>query len=183
VRQHSPNYDIIVKLSPDTHVIVDRLSTLADKMQKKVAVAATRRAMGIVKKTAVANAKLLDDKDTPERIWKNVVVQNAPKSGKRLGGVYMRVGVMGGAKQYANTKENVRKRRVGKSYKTSGDKGNPGGDTWYWRFLEFGTSKIGAKKFLRNALESNSQAVTDSLTTELTKGIDKATAEVLRGKK
>lgn len=176
ISRYSPNYDIIVGL-PDTKPIVDKLSRLPDKVQKKVAKGATRKAMTVVRKAAIANAQSFDNTLTPEMVWKNVVVQEATRSSKRVGGVVMRVGVRGGAKQYANTKENVRKGRVGQSYKTLGDKTNPGGDTWYWRFLEFGTARTRARPFLRKAFSENLQRVTDITTTELEKGIDKVVKE------
>lgn len=170
--RYSPNYDIAVRF-PNTKPIINRLSTLPEKLQKKAARQAARKAMGIVRKAAVQNAKQIDDPATAEMIWKNITVQEASRSSKRVGGIVMRVGVRGGAKQYSNTKENVRKRRVGKSYKTLGDKSNPGGDTWYWRFLEFGTSNTRAQSFLRPALAENTQAVTDSVADSISKAIDK----------
>jgi len=170
---HSPKFDIKVTVSPKSSVLVNRLKDFNDKVQKKASRKAARKAMTIVRKAAIVNAKAFDNPLTPEMIWKNVTVQEATKSSKRVGGIVMRVGVRGGAKQYANTRANVRSRKAGKTYKTLGSSGNPGGDTWYWRFVEFGTSNQPAKRFLRDALESNAQAVTDSLTRELSKEIDK----------
>jgi HK97 gp10 family phage protein len=170
---HSPKFDLDVRITPKSSVLVNRLKDFSDKVQKKSAKKAARKAMSIVRKAAVANAKAFDNPNTPERVWKNVTVQEAPKSSKRIGGIVMRVGVKGGAKQYANTKANVRSGKAGKTYKTLGSSGNPGGDTWYWRFVEFGTSNQPAKRFLRDALESNAQAVTDALTQELSKELDK----------
>ncbi|WP_374987639.1 HK97-gp10 family putative phage morphogenesis protein, partial [Klebsiella pneumoniae] len=80
------------------------------------------------------------------------MVSFSSKAFRRTGDPTFRVGVMGGARQYANTKANVRKGRAGKSYNTAGDKGNPGGDTWYWRFLEFGTEHAAARPIIRPAL-------------------------------
>lgn len=81
---------------------------------KNAATRASRKAMNIVKKAAVLNAKAFDDKDSPEKIWKNIVVK--PGKNKDLDNVTMKVGVKGGAKQKVGT-------------------GNSGGDTFYWRFL------------------------------------------------
>ena len=78
--------------------IIDRLSTLPSKLQKKAAKVAARRAMAIVRDEARRNAKHLDDKDSPNAIWKNIRVQEATRSGRRIGGVVMRVGVAGGAR-------------------------------------------------------------------------------------
>ena len=84
-----------------------------------------------------------------------------------------RVGVLGGARQYANTRENVRKGRAGQSYRTDGDKGNPGGDTWYWRLLEFGTEKMGAQPIFRPVPSQAGQAAADEFVRQYSKKIDR----------
>ena len=81
---------------------------------------------------------------------------------------------MGGARQYGNTKTNVRKGRAGKNYKTAGDKGNPGGDTWYWRFPEFGTEHMAAKPMLRPGVNGVDTDVINVFAVELEKAIDRA---------
>ena len=170
---YSPNADISATLVASADV-VKRLKDLNEKMQKTEARKAARKAMQVVRKAAVKNAEGRDDPDTKDQmIWKNIAVQFSPRQSKRVGGVVMRVGVRGGARQYANTRENVRKSRVGKTYKTLGDKTNPGGDTWYWRFLEFGTSKMGARPFLQKALAENTQQVTDVVVGEIKLSLDK----------
>ena len=88
----------------------------------------------------------------------------------------MRVGVRGGAMSYANTKENVRKGKIGKKYLTPGDKTNPGGDTWYWRLVEVGTSRSAAKPFLRPALNNNVDGVQDGFVTDFKDQLDKEIA-------
>lgn len=50
------------------------------------------------------------------------------------------------AKKYRNNRFNRRVGRVGQSYQHFGD-------YYYWRFLEFGTSKMEAHSFLRKAFE------------------------------
>lgn len=172
ISKYSPNYDIDIKL-PDMKPLIDKMSVLPEKVQKRVARSATRKAMAVVRDAAIGNAMRFDRERTKEQVFKNVVVQEATRSSKRVGGVYMRVGVRGGAKQYANTRENVRKRRVGASYKTLGDSGNPGGDTWYWRFLEFGTARTEAKPFLRRAFKDKLTTVQQIVEKELEKGISK----------
>jgi HK97 gp10 family phage protein len=54
------------------------------------------------------------------------------------------VRVRGG--KYANTRANRRKGRVGQESAI--------GDAYYWRFLEFGTSKAAARPFIRPAWEA-----------------------------
>jgi HK97 gp10 family phage protein len=163
----SPNVDLVVTLS-DTRPFIPALSAMNEKVQKKTARKAAYAAMQIVRKAAVANAKEIDNPDSPRAVWKNITVQNSPRQGRRVGGIVMRVGVKGGARQYAQTKSNVRKGRAGKTYRTLGDKGNPGGDTWYWRFVEFGTATRRAQPFLQRALAENAQEVTDATARALT---------------
>lgn len=177
VSRYSPNFDIQLKV-PKTDRLVDALGKLPDKVQKKVARTAARKGATVMRKAAIRNARQFDDKTTKEQVWRNVVVQEATRSSKRVGGVFMRVGVRGGAKQYSNTRENVRKQRVGKSYKTNGSSDNPGGDTWYWRFLEFGTAKTQAKSFLRSAMQDNAQKVFDTIAVEMDRGLAKILSEV-----
>jgi HK97 gp10 family phage protein len=133
--------------------LIDRMSKLPDKLQKKGAVAAARKAMRLVVNAARAEARNLDDPETREIIPKNIVSQNSPKGGRRIGGVVMRVGVRGGAAYSEQMKAKAAS--------------NPGGYTWYWRFLELGTGQITAEPFLLPAMERNAQAVESTLAAEL----------------
>lgn len=47
-------------------------------------------------------------------------------------------------------------------------------DAYYWRFLEFGTSKMKARPFMRPAFDNNKSAINSTFVEELTKGIDAA---------
>lgn len=144
--------DFEVKITGERDIL-DRMSKLPDDLQKKGAVAAARKAMRIVVNSARAQARGLDDPNTKESIAKNIVSQNSPRGGRRIGGVVMRVGVRGGA-QFSEGLE-------------ASASGNPGGYTWYWRFLELGTKRISAAEFLANALGRNAQAVESALAAEL----------------
>ncbi len=140
------------------------------RKQKNAATRSARKAMAVVRKAAIANAKALDDSNSPERIWKNITVK-ASKTNKGL--VVMRVGVRGGAMSYANTAANRRANRVGQTYATAGSSQNPGGDTWYWRFAELGTSRQAATPFLRPALNNNVEAVQDGFVADYKDQLDK----------
>jgi HK97 gp10 family phage protein len=144
------DFDVKVTTSPG---LLDRMSTLPDKLQKKGAVAAARQAMWIVANAARADARNSDDPDTAEVIAKNIAPNNSPRGGRRIGGVAMRVGVRGGA---AFSKEREAK---------AAD--NPGGYTWYWRFLELGAQRVPREEFLLPAMKRNAQAVMDKLATEM----------------
>lgn len=173
----SSPFDVDVSITAKGDVI-RRLSALPDKLQKKGAVRASRLAMRVALNAAKAAARGFDDPASAERIWRNVAIQNSSRQGKRIGGVVMRLGVMGGAKQYANTRQNRRQQRVGQTYKTAGSKNNPGGDTWYWRFLELGTRRTSAQEFLVPALQQNAQLIEGLLAEYLEREIEKLTPNV-----
>lgn len=151
--------------------IIDRLSRFAPKLQKKALRTAVRKGANVIRDAAIAGAERIDDPFTQEAIYKNVQVQYSSRGSKRSGGVMMRVGVRGGARQYTDTVKNRRAGRVGKTYKTLGDKSNPGGDTWYWRFLEFGTSRSRARPFLRPAFNRNRDKALTIIATDLDREI------------
>lgn len=123
---------------------------------KNAATRASRKAMNIVKKDAVKNAKALDDKETAEKIWKNIVTKPSKTKGDF---VMMKVGVKGGAKKRVGT-------------------GNSGGDTWYWRFKEFGTAHQSATPFLRPAINNNREAVQTEFTSYFMLELDKEIAKL-----
>jgi HK97 gp10 family phage protein len=77
------------------------------------------------------------------------------------------VGVKGVRKKYANTTANRRKGRVGRKYQADGP-------AFYGRFLEFGTSKMAARPFLRPAFENNTQTAIDAVKARLAKAVELA---------
>ena len=154
-----------------------KLRQLGNKRKaKNAATRASRKAMNIVKKAARENAKRLDDKDSPEKIWKNIITKAARTRG--TGFVVMRVGVKGGASQYANTRVNRRAGRAGRTYQTQGDKKNPGGDTWYFRLVEYGSSTNSASPFMRPAMNNNKDAVQAEFTRAYSAELDKEIAKL-----
>lgn len=142
------------------------MKDLPVKFRQKAAKAAGRKAANVIRDAARANALRLDRPETPLKIADNIVVQFASKTFRRTGDVTFRVGVRGGAKAYGNTKENRAKGRVGKKYAV-------GGSTFYWRFLEFGTSRMRARPFMLPALEQNISRVEDVYVTELNRQLDR----------
>lgn len=110
------------------------------KKVKQIARKAGRQAMNLVRDAARANAKMIDDPETAEKIHKNIVTQGGKS--RNSNEVVIRVGIRGGA---AMNKSSNRKALSGLS----------GGNTTYWRFIEFGTSLIQAFPFMRLALSRN----------------------------
>ena len=154
--------------------LLGKMEAVSEVTRNKAGRFALRKAANIIRDRARSNASRVDDPLTKEAIHKNIVASFSSKQFRRTGDLAFRVGVMGGARQYANTKANVRKGRAGKTYKTSGDKGNPGGDTWYWRFLEFGTEHTSARPILRPAMNGVDNDVNNVFSTEMGKAIDRA---------
>lgn len=131
---------------------------LGPKLRRKGLRRAVSRGARIVRRAAVEGAKRVDDPKTPSKIWQNVGMQYSARDSKAEGGVVYRVGIRGGAR--ATT-----------------EPGGRGGVTFHWRFLEFGTSKMAAKPFFRQALASNVERVTSEVVKALDKEMDKLAAE------
>lgn len=150
-----------------------KMRGLAPGLVKKGIRAAARRGAKVFADAAKSGARRINDPDTSEEIAKNIVIRESGREGKKLQAIVMRVGVLGGAKSYKNNKLNEKSGRAGKSYSTGGSKSNPGGDTFYWRFLEFGTSEMRAQPFMRPALDANLDKATAAVVRELIPQIDK----------
>lgn len=118
---------------------------------------ALRQAANIVRDAARNNAKLIDDPETREKIWKNISVQ-AGKT-RNPSDIKIRVGVRGGA-----------------SFSNPNPPNLSGGDTRHWRWVEFGSANNPAVPFMRPALANNIQPVTDKFVQILNDEIDKALA-------
>ena len=138
---------------------IDKMRSLAPRLQKKGLRRAAREAMNIIRDDAKARAKALDDPDTKEKIWRNVITQEATKQSRREGGVVMRVGIRGGAGSNQHSKD---------------ASGNPGGDTRHWRYIEFGTQFTPPAPFMRPAFSQNVNAVTERFVASLGREIDAA---------
>jgi HK97 gp10 family phage protein len=130
----------------------------------KVGRAAGRKGANVIRDAAVIGWQQVDRAETPNKIYENVAVQFAGRTFRATGDIMFRVGIRGGARQYANTKENRRKRRVGESYKVDGS-------TFYWRFYELGTSRQPARPVMQPALFNNAPTILSAFIAELTRGL------------
>lgn len=140
-----------------------KIAELKDvKKVRSRARAAARKAMKHVQLSAQIGAAYIDDPKTREDIQKNIVIRNGKT--RDMGTVMMRVGVLGGAA--VNGKTDRSKLAA-----------LPGGETVYWRYIEFGTSKIPATPFMRPALQQNIQKVIDEFASTFMKSIEKAIAK------
>lgn len=154
--------------------LVKKMDGLTYDIKYKGGRFALRKAAQVIRNEARKNAERIDDLSTPENISLNIVERWSGRAFKRTGDPAFRVGVLGGARPYANTRANVRKGRAGQIYSTGGDTGNPGGDTWYWRLLEFGTERSEARPFLRPAVDSSAAAALDEFVRQYDKALDRA---------
>lgn len=158
--------------------VLARLQELPETVARRAMRYGLRQGGKVIADLARAGAAKVDDPKTPEDIEKNIAVRNYPKSSEAsFGGPAAAVGVLGGARQYADTTRNRRKRRVGEEYATGGSSGNPGGDTWYWRLLEFGTSKMHARPFMRPAMNQGAESALQQVADSLNKALDRVAAK------
>ena len=118
---------------------------------------ALRKAANVVRDTIIEGAKQLDDPSTQEEIAKNVAIRWSGKQFRTTGDLAFRVGLLGGARQQEQK-----------------GKPAPGGHTFYWRFLEFGTEKMPARPFVRTALSENVAKATQTFVAEYSKALDRA---------
>lgn len=142
-----------------------KLKLLPDRIGKNAMRRALRKGANVIRDAARNNAKRIDDPETREQIWKNIVTQGAGRRRERAaGGPMMRVGVLGGAKN---------RKRGGGTYEVGGSSSNPGGDTFHWRYLEFGTSKMRAQPFMRPAASTAAPEVFSTFAQAASVEIDK----------
>ena len=85
--------------------VVEKMRSLAPRLQRNGLRKAARKAMNIVRDAAREKARAVDDPETPEKIWKNIITQESAKEGRREGGVVMKVGVRGGASRNQHSKD------------------------------------------------------------------------------
>jgi HK97 gp10 family phage protein len=142
---------------------------------------ALRKSANIIVNSVKSNANAIDDTKTKEAIYKNITTTFGKKRFNTTGDLMFRVGVLGGARMTTEA-ERRKKRRKNSSGLTLEDLGeiagkgkdNPGGDTFYWRFVEFGTQSVAARPFMRPALESNVGTATNEFVTQYKKSLDRA---------
>lgn len=143
---------------------------------------ALRKAANLVRDAAKASADAIDRPETEQHIAANVVVRFSPRDFRRNGNLVFRVGILGGARSQSKSARSSarRRRRQGTaSLESLGEvagagKGNPGGDTFYWRFQEFGTEDIAGKHFMENALRLNVNNAQNTFVRQYGKALDRA---------
>lgn len=149
------------------------LRLLPENIQKNQLAKATRQGAMVIRDEAKPRVPILQQPD-PRR--KAGVLRNAVRStaGRRNGSV-------GTAYVYVRT---LTKRMIAKFKKAQAAKGlkiqgaaNPN-DPFYWRFIEFGTSKLAARPFLRPAFEAKKVQAAERIKAALRQGIETEAAKV-----
>lgn len=138
------------------------LSELGRKVSNKIAVKAMREGGKIVREQARQNAPVLSQ-STPYR--RAGTLKKAIKSSTKV----LKNGKIGTVVRVKTlTTKQIETFKV-----RSGKKGalNPK-DPYYWRFLEFGTSKMPAKPFMRPAFEQTKEKAATEIITTLKRGIE-----------
>ncbi len=123
--------------------IIREMEKLGGKEMLRMTNNALRAGAREIRDQAVINAKAIDDPNTPTSIPDNIVVRAMSKRKRNAlkADAGVRVGVLGGAKQGDKDAKNP----------------NKGGETFHWRFIEFGTRKasgkpVPANPFMRKAV-------------------------------
>lgn len=118
--------------------LIKRLKKAQREGVEKMAPRALAASGRVIRDEAKRRAEAIDDPKTKESIAKNIALQKSSKRNTPRDAVKYRVGVRGGGAP-------------------NDDKNPSGGDTWYWRFIEFGTVKMAPRPFLRPAMEAKQQ--------------------------
>lgn len=138
--------------------LVAKLDSVSYDMKRKGGRAALRKAAKVISDAVKRGAEAINRSETSNSIPANIKIQWGNRTFKRTGDLLFRIGVDGGAAYKAGNKNASR----------------PGGDTFYWRFIEFGTQKMAARPFMRPAMEENQSKALDTFVSEYKKYIDRA---------
>jgi len=141
-----------------------KLKGVSVDIQTKGGRFALRRAGKIIEEAVIGDAMRINRERSKEAIFRNIKLRFSPKLFQRTGDLGFRIGVLGGA--VSRTKNEA----------------NPGGDTWYWRLLEFGTEKMRAQPFMRPAIERVQGRVRVEFILQYRKALDRALRKAEREK-
>jgi HK97 gp10 family phage protein len=144
--------------------LLKKFESIDYDIKRKGGRAALRKAANVIVKAAQSNAMKIDDPATASAIYRNITMRWNGRLFKKSGSLGFRVGVLGGAKAPDIASG---------EFKGKG-KAKPGGVTFHWRFIEFGTQNIAARPFMRPALADNTLKAEQVFIAEYSKAIDRA---------
>lgn len=142
-----------------------KLKQLSGEEAQKVFKSATGAGAKVLREAVISNAQAVNDPETPADIGKNIVQRPQPKRYARAGEIKIRVGVLGGAKT-GKAQDDGKGKGKGKG------KALPGGDTRHFRLVEFGTSRVAARPFIRPAMDKG-EAAFDAFAQRMDKSMDR----------
>lgn len=153
------------------------LKKLPDKVRKRVVNASLREGARVVQDAAINNA--ISNFQGEGTLATGI--KTARGRPRRFGELRHRVGVSGGARAPAELRPGTA-RKSRKNTVSTGFVGFDGSDGWlyYWRFLEFGTSKMPARPFLRPAGQSTVVQQTIAIRRILKRGIEREARKLAR---
>lgn len=142
---------ISVKFSSD---VEGALSRLGEAMGERALRAAAFEGADIIRDEVVQRAPVLTG-----LLKSDVLVKRLEeKSDGNQRQTYL-ITVRTGSRKYTNNRRNKQKNRAGKSYQVAA--------AFYWRFIEFGTSKMPAQPFMRPAFDATKQAARAAIKAKL----------------
>lgn len=136
--------------------LLGKLESVSSDVKRKGGRSALRKAAQLIASKAKEGANRVDDAETGRSIAANIALRWNGRLWKRSGDLGFRIGVLHGA-----------------VLKSGGDTA-ANAPTPHWRLLEFGTEKMPAQPFMRQALADNISAATSVFVTEYEKAIDRA---------
>ena len=136
--------------------LLGKLEAVSYDVKRKGGRSALRKAAQIVVEKAKEGARRVDDSETGRSIADNIALRWNGRMFKQTGDLGFRIGVLYGA-----------------ALKNGGDTA-ANSPTPHWRLLEFGTEKMQARPFMRNALADNISAVTNEFVTQYERAVDRA---------
>ena len=140
--------------------LAKRMRELPDLLARKSLRGAVNAGASVIKKEAQLRAPKLTG-----ALAKNFYQKQIREASTVLSQTFY-VGVRSGLARYAKNKANKKAGRAGKVYKDSGA-------TFYWKFVEFGTSKMPARPFLRPAFESRKNEAVDAIGNKIRDELEK----------
>ncbi|MDH6185484.1 HK97-gp10 family putative phage morphogenesis protein [Polaromonas sp. CG_23.6] len=143
------------------------LRELPERVARNGLRAAVNAGAGVIKQEAIAKAPEATGALKANFYQKQIREQSGPMQQTFY------VGVRKGVAKYASNKANKRSGKAGKAYKDDGT-------TFYWRFMEFGTSKIAPRPFLRPAFETKKEDAVNAIGAKLDERIQKYARELAK---
>lgn len=149
--------------------IKEKMAQLKFEVNAKSGRRALRKAAKVLVAQAQDNARRIDNPTTAENIATNIVERWNNREFKQNQRLAFRVGVLGGARDPIGRRSQSGKRSEAKAESSP----NPGGVTFHWRFLEFGTSRMRAQPIFRPVAEQAGQKAVDVFAGEFNASLDR----------